>query len=241
MTNRHNIKEQNKKPDIGSMFDSIAWRYDFLNHLLSFGFDRRWRRKAIDKISAKYENPKIIDVATGTGDLAFEAARLYPQKIIGIDISDKMLEKGRKKAADLNLGNLIEFINCDSMNICFDNNAFDIAMVAFGVRNFSDPARGLAEIHRVVKPGGFIMILEFSNPDGFIFKHLYNIYFRYILPFTGALVSRHKGAYRYLNKSVMGFVEGEKFISIINEAGFSDVAQMRLTGGIVTVYTAVNK
>jgi demethylmenaquinone methyltransferase/2-methoxy-6-polyprenyl-1,4-benzoquinol methylase len=239
MENNLNISESPDKKDIAPMFDSIAWRYDFLNHLLSFGIDRRWRRKAIGKIPVEFKNPKIIDVATGTGDFAIEAKKLNPAKITGIDISDKMLETGRRKTAAENLENLIEFIKCDSMNICFGDNTFDVAMVAFGVRNFQDPVRGLAEMRRVLRDGGFALVLEFSKPDGFIFKHLYNFYFRNLLPFAGALISRHKDAYKYLNESVMNFADNEKFVKMMKDAGFSDIKQTRLTRGIASIYTGV--
>lgn len=229
------------KSDIGPMFDSIAWRYDFLNHLLSFGIDRNWRRKAIRKISDNFKNPEILDVATGTGDLSFEAVKLDPVKIIGIDISEKMLEIGRQKIKEKNLGNLIEFINCDSENICFNDNTFDVAMVAFGVRNFSDPVKGLSEMRRVVRKDGLIVVLEFSKPDGFIFKHIYNIYLGNILPFIGSVFSRQKKAYRYLNESVMKFADNEKFIQMMKVSGLSEIKQIRLTFGIASIYTGVKK
>jgi demethylmenaquinone methyltransferase / 2-methoxy-6-polyprenyl-1,4-benzoquinol methylase len=229
------------KPAIGPMFDSIAWRYDFLNHLLSFGIDRNWRRKAVGKISEAFKNPKILDVATGTGDLSFEAVKLDPVKITGIDISEKMLEIGRQKIKERNLGDLIELINCDSENICFDDNTFDVAMVAFGVRNFSDPVRGLAEMRRVVRKDGLIVVLEFSKPDGFIFKHIYNFYFKNFLPFIGSAFSRHRKAYRYLNESVMKFADNEKFIQMMKVSGLSEIKQTKLTRGIASIYTGVKK
>jgi demethylmenaquinone methyltransferase/2-methoxy-6-polyprenyl-1,4-benzoquinol methylase len=229
------------KPAIGPMFDSIAWRYDFLNHLLSFGIDRKWRRKAVEKISGICKNPKIIDVATGTGDLAIEAMKLDPVKITGIDISEKMIELGRQKIRDKKLEGKIELLKCDSGSICFDDNTFDAAMVAFGVRNFSDPVRGLAEMRRVVRKDGLIVVLEFSKPDGLIFKHIYNIYFRSFLPFIGALFSSQRKAYRYLNESVMTFADNEEFIQMMKEAGLSEIKQTRLTRGIASIYTGVKK
>ena len=171
------------KRDIGQMFDSIAWRYDFLNHLLSFGIDRKWRRKTVDKIRSKYSNPIIIDVATGTADLALEAVNAEPSKITGIDISEKMLDLGRQKIKALGYENIIELIKCDSENIFFEDNSFDVAMAAFGVRNFSDPVKGLSEMKRVIRTGGMVLILEFSKPEGFLFKHVYNFYFGNLLPF----------------------------------------------------------
>ncbi|MCX6262109.1 MAG: bifunctional demethylmenaquinone methyltransferase/2-methoxy-6-polyprenyl-1,4-benzoquinol methylase UbiE [Bacteroidia bacterium] len=229
------------RTDIGPMFDSIAWRYDFLNHLLSFGIDRYWRRKAVGKISESCKNPGIIDVATGTGDLAIEAVKLNPVKITGIDISENMLEIGRQKIKARNLEDIIEFIKCDSENICFEDNTFDAAMVAFGVRNFRDPVKGLSEMRRVVRNGGIVVVLEFSKPDGFIFKHVYNFYFRYFLPFIGALFSRRRKAYKYLNESVMNFADKEKFIQMMRESGLSEIKQTRLTRGIASIYTAVKK
>jgi len=231
-----NLKD---RTDIGNMFDSIAWRYDFLNRLLSFGIDRIWRRKAVRKISESIKDPEIIDVATGTGDLAIEAVKQGAVKVTGIDISEKMLEIGRQKIAAGNHGNVIELIKCDSEDVCFEDNTFDAAMAAFGVRNFRDPVKGLSEMRRVVKHGGLVVILEFSKPDGFIFKHLYNFYFRNFLPFTGAFFSRQKKAYRYLNESVMGFADKENFIQMMRESGLSEIKQTRMTGGIATIYTGV--
>jgi len=227
------------KRDIGSMFDMIAWRYDFLNHFLSFGIDRLWRRKTVEKISGKYTNPKIIDVATGTGDLAIEAMKLRPLMITGIDISEKMLELGRQKIKYRNLENVIEFVKCDSENICYDDNTFDAAMVAFGVRNFSDPVKGLSEMRRVIRPGGMVVVLEFSKPEGFPLKHVYNFYFRNLLPFFGSLFSRHGKAYRYLNESVMEFADNEEFINFMIAAGLSETFQTRMTGGIASIYTGI--
>lgn len=224
---------------IGQMFDSIARRYDFLNHLLSFGIDRKWREKTVRKISESFKDPEIIDVATGTGDMAIEAVKQGAVKVTGIDISEKMLEIGRQKIAAGNSDNVIELIKCDSEDICFEDNTFDAAMSAFGVRNFRDPVKGLSEMRRVVKHGGLVVILEFSKPGGFIFKHLYNFYFRNFLPFTGAVFSRQKEAYRYLNESVMDFPDKEIFIQMMRESGLSEIKQTRMTGGIATIYTGV--
>jgi demethylmenaquinone methyltransferase/2-methoxy-6-polyprenyl-1,4-benzoquinol methylase len=240
MTDR-NDREHDQKEGIGRMFDSIAWRYDFLNHLLSFGIDRRWRKRAVKEISGNFRNPEILDVATGTGDLAIEAARINPVKITGIDISENMLKIGQRKVAQKNLQNLIDFVRCESENICFKDETFDVAMVAFGVRNFTDPVRGLSEMRRVLRRNGMIVVLEFSRPDGTIFKHLYNIYFGYVLPFVGSLFSKHRKAYKYLNESVMRFAEKEKFLSMMTSAGFSDIRQTRMTGGIASIYTGIRK
>jgi len=226
---------------IGQMFDSIARRYDLLNHLLSFGIDRKWREKAVRKISGAFESPEILDVATGTGDLAIEAVKQGATKVTGIDISEKMLEAGRQKIKVRNLENRIELLECDSEAICFEDNTFDAAMAAFGVRNFRDPVKGLSEMRRVVRHGGLVVILEFSKPGGFFFKHLYNFYFRNLLPFAGSLLSRHKKAYKYLNESVMEFADKETFIQLMRESGLSEIKQSRMTGGIATIYTGVKK
>jgi len=231
--------DEKTKRDTGQMFDSIAWRYDFLNHLLSFGTDRYWRRKAIGKIREHCQNPRILDVATGTGDLAIEAVKLKPVKITGIDISEKMLEIGRQKIKARSLEDNIELIKCDSESICFEDNTFDAAMAAFGVRNFRNPVKGLSEMRRVVRENGIVVILEFSKPDGFIFKQLYNFYFSVVLPFTGAVFSKDRKAYKYLNESVMNFADKEKFMQLMREAGLTDIKQTRLTGGIASIYTGV--
>jgi demethylmenaquinone methyltransferase/2-methoxy-6-polyprenyl-1,4-benzoquinol methylase len=229
------------KTEINCMFDSIARRYDLLNHLLSFGIDRSWRRKAVGKIPGSLRDPIIIDVATGTGDLAIEAAGIFPGRITGIDISEKMLEIGRQKIKARGLENVIELIRSDSENLCFADGTFDVAMVAFGVRNFNDPVKGLSEMTRVVKVNGIVIVLEFSKPDGLLFKHFYNIYFKDLLPFAGALFSRDLKAYKYLNQSVMNFADKEKFILMMHEAGLSEIKQTRMTGGIATIYTGVKK
>lgn len=221
------------------MFDAIAWRYDFLNHLLSFGIDRSWRKKAVSIIGESYSNPRIIDVATGTGDMAIEAASLGPAGITGIDISEKMLELARRKAGSEGFGNLIDFKLCDSQRICFENDSFDVAMSAFGVRNFSDPLRGLTEMGRVLRRGGLILVLEFSKPDGTFFKRVYELYFRNILPAIGGLFSKNKNAYKYLNQTVMEFPDGPEFVAMLEKSGFSDVKQTRLTKGIASIYTGI--
>lgn len=221
------------------MFDSIAWRYDFLNHFLSFNFDRLWRRRAIKIISEHKSNEEIIDVATGTGDLAIAAMKLNPVKITGIDISENMLEIGRKKVLKKGLSQKIDLLKADSECIPFGENQFDVAMVAFGVRNFSDPLKGLSEMRRVLRKDGMIMVLEFSKPNGFFFGPLYKIYFRRILPFFGKLFSRDRKAYDYLPDSVMKFPDNEKFLELLEKAGFTSTKQVRLTGGIASIYTGI--
>lgn len=230
-----------KRAAVESMFDSIAWRYDFLNHFLSFSIDRLWRRRAVKIISGTHKNPRILDVATGTGDLALAAVRINPVEIKGIDISANMLEIGKKKVAKKGLSGKIELIQGDSENIPFNDCEFDVAMVAFGVRNFSDPLKGLKEMQRVLRSGGMIMVLEFSKPSGFPFRNIYHFYFRNILPFFGKLFSKDKGAYQYLPDSVMQFPDNENFLRLLTEAGFSETHQVKLTGGVASIYTAIKK
>jgi demethylmenaquinone methyltransferase / 2-methoxy-6-polyprenyl-1,4-benzoquinol methylase len=226
-----------KKLMVKSMFDSIAWRYDFLNHFLSFGIDYWWRRKAVKIISKYKKNPKILDVATGTGDLAIASLKLDPVKVTGIDISEKMLDQGRVKVQKKGLSDKIELLKGDSEMIGFSDNTFDVVMVAFGVRNFSDKDRGLSEIHRVLKPDGILMVLEFSKPSAFPFRQLYHFYFFNILPFFGRFFSKDRTAYNYLPESVMKFPDNEVFLQVIAAAGFINSKQIRLTGGIVSIYT----
>jgi demethylmenaquinone methyltransferase/2-methoxy-6-polyprenyl-1,4-benzoquinol methylase len=230
---------EKKKAAVESMFDSIAWRYDFLNHFLSFNFDRLWRRRAIKIISKSYKSPNILDVATGTGDLAIAAMKLNPSKISGIDISRKMLEIGREKVGKKGFSGKIDLIPGDSEKIPFGDNHFDVAMVAFGVRNFVDPLKGLSEMRRVIRTGGMILVLEFSKPSGFPIKLLYNFYFRNILPLFGRLFSKDKDAYRYLPDSVMKFPDNEEFLKLLIHAGCSDTHQVKLTGGIASIYTGI--
>jgi demethylmenaquinone methyltransferase/2-methoxy-6-polyprenyl-1,4-benzoquinol methylase len=211
---------EDKKAAVESMFDSIAWRYDFLNHFLSFGIDRLWRRRAIKIISGYYKKPHILDVATGTGDLAIAAIKLNPVRITGIDISMKMLAIGKEKIERKGYSGIIELTQGDSENIPLNDDLFDVAMVAFGVRNFSDPMRGLSEMKRVIKQKGMIMVLEFSKPTGFPF-------------------SKDKSAYRYLPESVMKFPDNEEFLKLLAITGFSDTRQIKLTGGIASIYTGI--
>ena len=227
-----------KTHQVEAMFDDIARHYDFLNHFLSLGTDRLWRRRAI-KIIGRHSKPKqILDVATGTGDLAITALLLNPEKVTGIDISEKMLELGRKKISDRGLDKKIELLKADSEAMPFSDSSFDAAMCSFGVRNFSSPLRGLTEICRVLRPGGMIMVLEFSRPAYFPVKQLYFLYFRRILPLIGRMVSGDGKAYTYLPESVMAFPEGEEFIRILTDAGFGGSQCKRLSGGIATIYYA---
>lgn len=228
-----------KRQEVESMFDSIAWRYDFLNHFLSFGTDRTWRKKAIRIIGRNLKPGRILDVATGTGDLAISSLRLNPVKVTGIDISENMLSIGQEKIRRAGLAEQIELLRGDSENIPFEDSVFDVAMVAFGVRNFSNPLKGLKEMTRVIRSGGMVMVLEFSRPVAFPFRQIYSFYFLNILPFFGRMFSKDRKAYKYLPDSVMNFPDNEDFMKIMREAGIVNVGQKRLTGGIASIYTGI--
>jgi len=223
------------------MFDSIAPTYDFLNHLLSFGIDRRWRKNALKKVLAGNNPVSILDVATGTGDLAIEAAKYNPLKITGLDISERMLKIAAEKIKRKGLSEKIELVKGESEKLPFPDNCFDIVMSAFGVRNFANLESGLSEMVRVTAPGGRVMILEFSKPSKKLFIKLFNFYFFNILPFIGHLFSGHPGAYRYLPESVASFPEKEKFISIMNNSGLKEIVNIAFTEGIVTFYMGIKK
>jgi demethylmenaquinone methyltransferase/2-methoxy-6-polyprenyl-1,4-benzoquinol methylase len=231
-------KEQStsKKEQVAQMFDNISHRYDFLNHFLSMGIDKGWRKKAIKFL--KPLNPKqILDVATGTGDFALQALTLNPDKITGVDISTGMLEMGRKKIEKLNLTSKVELLEGDSENLPFQENKFDAVTVAFGVRNFENLEKGLTEIYRVLKPGALIVVLEFSMPRQFPFRQIYNFYFKAVLPRVGRMVSKDSAAYTYLPESVAAFPDGNDFIAILNKTGFKNTACKPLTFGISSIYT----
>ena len=229
--------KDSKKRQVAHMFDSIAGRYDLLNHLLSGGIDVRWRKKAISMLKAK--QPKLIlDIATGTGDFALEALTLNPEKVIGIDISEGMLAVGKEKIAKLGLQHKIELNKGDSEIIEYPDNYFDAVIVAFGVRNFENLPIGLSEMQRVLKKDGMVVILEFSKPSGFIFKGIYNFYFKYVLPFVGRLVSGNNAAYTYLPESVNEFPYGKQFVELLEKTGFKSPECKELTLGISSIYTA---
>ena len=219
------------------MFNNIAWRYDFLNHFLSFGIDRYWRRKTISELK-KYNPKLILDVATGTGDLAIAALKLHPVKIYGIDISSDMLNIGRKKIKQRKLNTVIELLESDSENLFFEDNKFDAITVAFGVRNFENLDKGLSEMRRVLKPGSVAVILEFSKPNNKLIRSLYRFYSVKITPRIGKLISKDKAAYDYLHESVEEFASGREFVSILQQVGFNKVQCKPLTFGIVSIYLA---
>lgn len=227
---------QSKKEQVAAMFNNISKRYDLLNHLLSLGIDIYWRKRAINLLRS--EKPKtILDIATGTGDFAIEALSLGPDKIIGVDISEGMLDIGRRKLKKLRLDQKIELRTGDSERLLFDDNIFDAVIVAFGVRNFEHLEKGLADMYRVLKPGGTVVILEFSKPKKFPLKQLYNFYFKYILPSIGRLISKDQSAYTYLPESVQAFPDGKAMLEILNSVGYKNTICRSLTFGISAIYT----
>jgi len=227
--------DKNKKQQVEQMFDNIAPKYDFLNHFLSLGVDKLWRKKAV-RILKGYSPSRVLDVATGTGDFAIETSRIGPKEIVGFDLSEQMIKVGADKVKRLKLDHLIHFKKGDSENMPFDDSSFDAITVAFGVRNFEDLEKGLKEFYRVLKPGGVAIVLEFSKPRYFPFKQLYKFYFFHILPRLGGMISKDASAYSYLPESVMAFPDGQEFLGILNRLGFSESRQWRLTMGIATIY-----
>lgn len=230
--------EKNKKEQVAQMFDQIAHRYDFLNRFLSAGIDVGWRKKAIKQLQ-EINPAKILDVATGTADVAlltYKMLPVKPQKIVGIDISGGMLELGRKKIAEQKLDQVIELQTGDSEAINFPDNTFDAVTVAFGVRNFANLEKGLSEMLRIVRPGGKVVILEFSKPVLPGVKSLYNLYTRIIAPQAGKIIAKNEAAYKYLNDSIQAFPEGKMFLEIMQKTGFSKCYKTPLSFGICTIY-----
>lgn len=226
-----------KKNEIRAMFNGIARNYDFLNHLLSFGIDVRWRKQLIKKVIEK--RPSIVlDVATGTADLAIMSVAANPLQVYGVDLSKEMLEIGRKKVLDRNFQDIISLLECDAEDLPFDSFLFDFAMVAFGVRNFEDLNKGISEIFRVLKPNSTFAVLEFSQPTIFPVKQLYRFYSYRLLPAIGYLFSKDKSAYSYLPKSISEFPSGVDFIHILENQGFVKCQFRQLSFGIATLYWA---
>jgi demethylmenaquinone methyltransferase/2-methoxy-6-polyprenyl-1,4-benzoquinol methylase len=226
-----------KKEQVAKMFDAISGNYDSLNRVISFGIDIKWRKKVL-KIIAKSKPETILDIATGTGDLAILMTQTSAKKIIGLDISLGMLEVGIKKIADKKLSDTIEMVLGDSENMPFDDNYFDAITVAFGVRNFETLEKGLADILRVLKPNGVFVILETSVPEKTPFKEGYNFYSKNILPIIGKLFSKDDVAYGYLSKSAAAFPYGEALNNILRKTGFINVIAMPQTFGVATIYIA---
>ena len=232
--------ELGKKEQVAQMFDTISGNYDGLNRVISFGIDIKWRKKVLKLVSDK--NPKtVLDIATGTGDLAILMTNTSAEKIIGLDISAGMLEVGRSKIKSKNLSDKIEMILADSENMPFEDNTFDAITVAFGVRNFENLEKGLAEILRVLKPNGIFVILETSVPDKTPYKQGYTFYSKNILPLIGKLFSKDDSAYQYLSESASVFPYGEALNNILRKIGFIEVKAMPQTFGVATIYSASKK
>ena len=229
-------KNTSKKEQIAAMFNSISGKYDFLNHFLSLGIDILWRKRAV-RLLKKHQPKLILDIATGTGDFAIEALSLNPEKIIGVDISEGMLSVGREKLIKKNLTDKIELISGDSEFLPFEDNLFDAVIVSFGVRNFENLEKGLSDMLRVLKPGGKVVILEFSKPKSFPFKQIYQFYFQWILPKIGKLISKNHAAYTYLPDSVEAFPDGDDFLNILKKIGFQKNQCTPLTLGISSIYS----
>ena len=221
------------------MFDNIASKYDRLNHLLSFGTDKYWRKKALKKHLYATAHQRVLDIACGTADMSVAIARQGIEHIDGIDISEKMLHIGQKKIRKYGLQDKIHLQVGSSTNIPFENQYFDAAVVAFGIRNFADRARALKEIYRVLKPHKELIVLEFSQPQINIFKHIYKFYFQRILPFVGGKISGDKSAYTYLPDSVYRFPQGQALLQELANAGFENLHQKRMSFGIVSAYYGI--
>src|SRR5438067_4681441 len=235
----YNNQQATKKQQVADMFNNISKTYDFLNHFMSLGIDIIWRKKAINEL--KKDQPKrILDVATGTGDFAFEALSiLKPKKIIGVDISQGMLDIAQQKITKRGLGDKFEIKLGDSEGLPFSADEFDAVTVAYGVRNFENLEAGLADIYRVLKPGGKAVVLEFSKPKAFPVKQLYNFYFHYITPGIGKLFSKDSRAYSYLPESVAAFPDGSRFTGMMDKVGFKQTNNRPLMFGICSIYTGV--
>ena len=227
-----------KRTQVEHMFDRIAHSYDLLNHSLSLGIDRRWRRKAIDALG-KYHPQEVLDIATGTGDLAImNAQRNHPARIVGADISEGMMEIGRRKVAQAGLSHIITFQKEDCTRMSFPDHSFDAVTSSYGVRNFSDLDAGLREMCRVLRPGGHLLIVELSTPVRFHMKQLFSVYAHVVMPLVGRIISHDDSAYTYLPSSMEAFPQAEEMEQILRKNGFSDVRWERFCGGISTMFLA---
>jgi demethylmenaquinone methyltransferase/2-methoxy-6-polyprenyl-1,4-benzoquinol methylase len=230
--------DKTKKEEVAEMFNNISKKYDFLNHFLSLGIDKIWRKKAVKSLSEV--NPKrILDIATGTGDFAIATLKIQPTEVIGVDISQGMIDVGIEKIKKMNLDNIITLQLGDSENLPFEDNYFDGLTVAFGVRNFENLEKGLAEMLRVIRVGGKVVILEFSKPKKFPVKQGYAVISKYIIPFFGKMISKDDKAYAYLPESIAAFPEGKEFTAILEKLGYKNVQSELVSGGIATIYSGI--
>jgi demethylmenaquinone methyltransferase/2-methoxy-6-polyprenyl-1,4-benzoquinol methylase len=229
-------EDRSKKEEVAEMFNNISKRYDFLNHFLSLGIDKIWRKKAVNMLK-EIKPERILDLASGTGDFAIESLRLNPKEIIGMDISEGMLEVGREKMKKNGFDNVISMRLGDSEALPFEDNYFDALTVGFGVRNYENLEKGLSEMLRVVRPGGKLIILEFSKPKKFPVKQYYAFHSKYIIPFFGKRISKDEKAYAYLPESVAAFPEGKDFEDILKKLNYQHVGSKLVAGGIATIYS----
>jgi len=230
--------DKSKKEEVAEMFNNISGKYDFLNHFLSVGIDKIWRKKAI-KMLEEIKPERILDLATGTGDFAIESLRISPKEVIGIDISEGMLEVGRRKMKKLGVDNIVSMRLGDSEALPFEDGYFDAFTVGFGVRNYENLEKGLSEMLRVLRPEGKGIILEFSKPKKFPVKQYYAFHSKYIIPFFGKSISKDSKAYEYLPESVAAFPEGKDFEDILKKVGYRNVTSKRVAGGIATIYSGI--
>lgn len=230
--------DKSKKEEVAEMFNNISKKYDFLNHFLSLGIDKIWRRKAVNKLR-EIQPERILDIATGTGDFAIALLKLNPVEVVGIDISEGMLEVGREKMKKRKVDNIITLKLGDSEDLPFEDNYFDGLTVGFGVRNFEHLEKGLSEMLRVIRPEGKIVILEFSKPKKFPVKQGYRFISKYIIPFFGKRISKDDKAYAYLPESIAAFPEGKEFTDILSKLGYKNVNLQLVSGGIATIYSGV--
>jgi len=234
----YNSEDKSKKEEVAEMFNNISKKYDFLNHFLSLGIDKIWRKKAVKKL-LEIQPKRILDLATGTGDFAIALLKLKPNEIIGMDISDGMLDVGRIKMKKKGFDKVIQMRNGDSENLPFDDGYFDALTVGFGVRNYENLEKGLSEMLRVLRPGGKAVILEFSKPKKFPVKHYYAFHSKYVIPFFGKRISKDSKAYEYLPESVAAFPEGKAFEDILTKLGYKNVEAQLVSSGIATIYSGV--
>ncbi len=228
-----------KTEQVRDMFDSIAPAYDFMNRMMTLGIDRRWRSLAVKRVR-RHGADRILDVATGTGDLAIKLARkVDPISVVGVDLSDKMLQLGRRKVAEADLAEIVKFEEADCMHLPLPDDSFDAVTVAFGVRNFENIRQGLSEILRVLKPGGIVVILELSRPTNRAVRWMYDMYTQEVIPFLGKLISKDPRAYTYLPESIAAVPQGPRMTALLEQTGFHDAAYKPLTLGVCTLYTAM--
>jgi len=227
--------DRSKKEEVAEMFNNISGRYDFLNHFLSLGIDHLWRSRAVKEL--REINPKrILDIATGTGDFAIANLKLKPEEVVGIDISSGMLEVGKEKMKKKKVDHIVSMQLGDSEDLPFNDNYFDGLTVGFGVRNFENLEKGLAEMLRVIRPGGKAIILEFSKPKMFPIKQAFGFYSKYFIPFFGKRISKDEKAYAYLPESVAAFPEGKDFENVLKKLNYKNIKSIPVSGGIATIY-----